>query len=560
MSVNTAKKRDLYFAFLILFFIAFSFWKVNKGMGFMDEAFYLTIPKRILQGDTLLVDEWHLSQLSGFLLVPWMVLYNLVVPDGIGIVLFFRLIYVVIQALFVVYLYICIRDRAWPVLAILPFAIYVPFNIMALSYNSMAIQCLSASLATINRKSVNLSGMFFAGLLYAASVLCCPYLVLLYLIYVFIALLRKIKRFEAIPVFHPRNLIAFSAGCLILAIITISHIIRGPLDALIPSITEMLNDPAHPARAIWQIIRTYFTSLAKSSFIALPIMGIYFGLFVWGFADTRLCDGRNRDKIFFLSVFTTFIYTLSFFAEEPLINVFGIPIAIIGLFSFITAKKKDWVTFALYYLPAMSYTFFIHCGSNQYFYAISGAAIVACIPSVLLLHNRLNQMEEMGHFSTNVKLISVFTVLTVCACMLYCRVLFTCWDGKISELSSRIDTGANQGVWTTEANSKEYSQIIEDTQFVREQSGKVLYIALEPELYLMDDKEMASYSAYENLESIENYGWEKLQAYYLINPDKRADCIYLRKSADITPEQIMEILNISGEIIESELGYTILVD
>ena len=43
----------------------------------MDEGFYLTIPYRLIQGDCLLVDEWHVSQLAGFLLIPVLKLYLL---------------------------------------------------------------------------------------------------------------------------------------------------------------------------------------------------------------------------------------------------------------------------------------------------------------------------------------------------------------------------------------------------------------------------------------------------------------------------------------------------
>ena len=44
--------------------------RIRMGMADLDESFYLTIPLRLTQGDALFVDEWHLSQLSSFLLYP----------------------------------------------------------------------------------------------------------------------------------------------------------------------------------------------------------------------------------------------------------------------------------------------------------------------------------------------------------------------------------------------------------------------------------------------------------------------------------------------------------
>ena len=57
--------------------LAFALWKSLYGFGGNDEAFYLTIPNRFLMGDAPIKDEWHLSQLSGFLLMPFVWLYNL---------------------------------------------------------------------------------------------------------------------------------------------------------------------------------------------------------------------------------------------------------------------------------------------------------------------------------------------------------------------------------------------------------------------------------------------------------------------------------------------------
>lgn len=42
--------------------------KCRYGFTNIDESFYLTIPYRLCQGDRLLLNEWHLSQLSGWIL------------------------------------------------------------------------------------------------------------------------------------------------------------------------------------------------------------------------------------------------------------------------------------------------------------------------------------------------------------------------------------------------------------------------------------------------------------------------------------------------------------
>ena len=44
------------------------FAKCKYGIGNRDESFYLTVPYRLCQGDRLFLNEWHLSQMAGWIL------------------------------------------------------------------------------------------------------------------------------------------------------------------------------------------------------------------------------------------------------------------------------------------------------------------------------------------------------------------------------------------------------------------------------------------------------------------------------------------------------------
>ena len=72
---------------------AFLFWKCKFGFAHIDESFYLTIPFRLCQGDSLILHEWHLSQLSSFLLYPVVWLYRVFFPNTVGVLYHFRLIF-----------------------------------------------------------------------------------------------------------------------------------------------------------------------------------------------------------------------------------------------------------------------------------------------------------------------------------------------------------------------------------------------------------------------------------------------------------------------------------
>ena len=120
---------------------AFLFWKCKYGFANVDESFYLTIPFRLCQGDSLFLHDWHLSQLSSVLIYPAMWLYRIIFPDTVGILFHFRLLFSFVWCIVALFIYFRLRSLSilGAMLASLAFLYYAPFGIMALSYNSMGI-------------------------------------------------------------------------------------------------------------------------------------------------------------------------------------------------------------------------------------------------------------------------------------------------------------------------------------------------------------------------------------------------------------------------------------
>ena len=78
---------------------------LRYGFGSNDEPFYQTIPHRLLMGDALFKDEWHLSLMSSFLLLPFTAVYTFFAGSTDGIVLAARIFYIVIHCAATVLLY-----------------------------------------------------------------------------------------------------------------------------------------------------------------------------------------------------------------------------------------------------------------------------------------------------------------------------------------------------------------------------------------------------------------------------------------------------------------------
>ncbi len=80
---------------VILSFILFK--RCFYGFAHIDEALYLQIPYRLVQGDALFADEWHISQLSAFIVYPFISLFRTLNGGTEGIMLFFRIMYMAAQ-------------------------------------------------------------------------------------------------------------------------------------------------------------------------------------------------------------------------------------------------------------------------------------------------------------------------------------------------------------------------------------------------------------------------------------------------------------------------------
>ncbi|MCR5222307.1 MAG: hypothetical protein K6D90_05545, partial [Lachnospiraceae bacterium] len=69
------------------------------GFCWSDETFYYSIAYRFLQGDAPFFEEWYPTQLNSIFLMPFVALYRLIAGSNDGIILTFRILYVLVSFL-----------------------------------------------------------------------------------------------------------------------------------------------------------------------------------------------------------------------------------------------------------------------------------------------------------------------------------------------------------------------------------------------------------------------------------------------------------------------------
>ena len=557
MMVKKLKLNKVDIVFMLLFLIGsiFIFYKCRYGFGNQDESFYLTVPYRLTAGDGLFINEWHLSQMAGFLIYPFMKLYQLVFDGTDGIILHFRYIFTFLHICTSLFIYVRLRKYKIAALgASISYLLFTTFGIMALSYNSIAVACTTITgilLATNDNKKWYIS--YLAGLFYAAAVLCCPYLVIGYFIYALVSIIISIKSHIKDNI---KEFIYLTLGCATLAVIFgIFVLSRASISEIMSAFPILLNDPDHPRVTILENIYKYITFIRYSNVFSELVIGGTIVLSIIIVSDKK--DGQNKYIYAIIGILLTVIYILPFIFFNRYINFLMFPSCILGLFAFLFLPKKNLKYFLFLWLNGFIYAFCVNWSSNQGFYVISTATTVSTIGSFIMIYNWLKDWD-IKKYKFNMQLkYKTCILLAVFICLMgYMRYNSLFWEnGSMSDMTEQITVGAEKGIFTTKENKEKYEQLYADTQPVRDiNDGSVLYYTTSTYLYLSDSKPSASFSAW--LSGINEPSFNKLMEYYNLNPDKIPSVIYCSKSDYNVLEYVNGFIDTFGYNLEqTELGY-----
>ena len=535
----------------ILFLIAFAeivlflLWRCRYGHASADESFYLTIPYRINQGDCLLLHEWHLSQLSGFLLYPVMRLYLWICGGTEGILLHFRILFTISWSLGAFFLYWRLKKISYygAMLASIMLLIYTPFGIMALSYNSMGILLLlSACAINITAERKKRLQFLCAGILLAGAVLCCPPLAACYII-VSVCLLNVIA-FGTIPrSIQKRVLLSWrwiTWGCFFLFLFFCTMIFsRASFGDIMRVFPLLFTDPEHPQLSFFQRTIEYAKTVLNCNRFSLPCYIIAAVITVMPFTRRVLPKKyesyiEKMEAAFFslvccISIFQLFVFLI----ESHYINFIMFPINLCVPYCVSRSDKREIrLPFWGIWLPGLVYTYCIFLTSNQKFYAVSSASVVMAAASAIILVNYTHDLferERNTKITCFLNAVIVGLIITQISAELYLRYDFVFWDSSgISAQTVAVQRGPEKGLFMNPVAYQNYMVLEKDIEQIRadKRISHMLFLTENTALYLNAEKKVASYSAWLGM-NINDNTLQRLKTYYEFCPEKIPDGIYI---------------------------------
>lgn len=570
---NRISLQTLLFYLLLLGAVMFAFWKCLYGFEGNDEAFYLTTAHRLSLGDIFIKDEWHLSQFSGFLLLPIVSLYKMIMGSTEGIILTMRFIYVIFHAAITIFVYHRLRNYGYiTVFASILYFIFTPFDIMALSYNTMALDLLVITgilIATTGSKKR--LGFIVSGLTFAGAVLCSPYLAIVYLLYgicvIIHIILKKKNNTHSIfseSIFCGKTFLCFTCGILILAAIFLIFLFSQiSFSDIVANLPGMFTDPEHPHIEFRRKIRLLWNSIYNCHpyfFIAMVSYGV---MLISMIADS---DRKNHRSFYFICSCIITVYCYILFVPDltyKYYNALIFPMIFIGLTSYILCENKPKKLLASMFILGILYAFCVSYGSNQYFYAISMATAITNISSMIFAGILLKEMKSRKDNVAYGKLLAktsfiamAFTISLLGFLQIKVKANHCFWEtGVTSTLTSEIKSGPAKGIYTNQANADTYQSLYSDLQYYKGKTpDNILILSEKTWCYLnLNNFPYGTLSAWlpENDSTL-----TRLKSYYEINPNKIPVYIYIPKTSKLDVSSIVATAQSYGyELEENNVSY-----
>ena len=476
-----------------------------------DESFYIALIDRVWKGGRLFVDEWHPTQFYVPIMLPLYSLYRLVYPDGTGVILFFRIIYILISFLCSLILYRkCYKNYPAAISLIVAFIplLYSRANIQGLSYYNLCFQFSLLGFLFFFSKNSKIQ-WFASGVFFFLAELCNPYLFvvifpLLILAAIFLANIRKKAIYCIIA--------QFSSASIYLVWLAIKF----NLIDVLSQFHHLLEDNEHQQTIISRIILILYQYKHNNSLLAVLLV-ILGGIIV--LRSNKKKSIKYLKVIYFALVLIVLIRSMVL-SYNSICYIESLTVTLLA-FPFINKRTKtDDIKLGLYlYACGIILALSFLLASNTGLDAMTTGFSLSSCGGLLIIHDHFINNED---YKTGKHLILMFSILLICTFSAH-RFLGIYRDAPLWNLTERIEIGPASGLNTTPEHKQQYESIVKSLTSVQQKypNESVLYSKELSLAYVVTDWQCASYTVYKA-----PINDERLEQYYLSHSRPTIVCIF----------------------------------
>ena len=601
------QKTDILFAGALLAGLLLHMFFLFIVPFFHDETYYATVPFRlILNGDSLIQHEWHLTQFfTVFSYLP-MYIWTTIKNSADGVFIFLRCTYLLMHTSLAVLIYRFFRKYGnWAILASMIFFVQVTYRIQAISYQSMLavfLLLLSLCLVSIYQKQ-SIKFYIFAGVCYGGCCISNPLFCLAFVLYLLVCALwtkrenlinyiakiktaekdkkltKKQKREQKKQVlqvfpntenyncfFNKDAILWISCGILIMVIFAVSFffLTGGTIDSIIDNVDNLLGTSEYDITsnsALDKPLKTleYFSKANFGMPFILPL------IFVALFFDKN--KRRNAHRFVYLVVSLAWCV---FFMVATLIsadfNLFGVsfPFFVVSTVCYVLTKNKNKVLFNCMYIPCLIAAFIHYLAVDTH---LAGIGVVIAVGNVVGVFFAMDLWKEMKSVpnknneespkkkraNTNCKIIAVSFAIQI---LFY--GIFYMYGQVPMENPIKATTGPYSGLYMSQEQYNQYDKAIDDMDIIKtltDEDDPVLLASYNNWMYLYLERPMATYSTWYR----GNINPTMLIKYYKENPEKIPKYIYIETNNPDNPtlQTVGELFSFSKEILSNGILLTV---
>ena len=588
------KKTDLFFVLALLLGLLVHSYFISIIPFSQDESFYLTIPFRILNGDSLVQHEWHLTQFSSLFSYLPVYIWTSITGSTDSIFLFSRCTYLVIHTAIAVVIYIFFRKYGnWAIMASMIFYIQIAYRIQAISYQSVlviSLLILSLCLISIFQKS-SVKSYVFAGICFGCCCVCNPFFCIEFAVYLFICALwtkrqvfvnhliktrsigsskkqkgltkkqkRQLKQqqLEAFPnlenyncFFSKEAVLWISCGVLVVAVIAVVFFFStgGTVSSIEDNIENLLGSSEYDI-ASKSVFFKFIDTLKYFSMANLGIPWILPLIFSVLLFDKKRKHNIHRFAYLTISIFWSAIFMFATLKEGDY-NLFAVslPFCVISTLCYILTENKNKTLFYCMYIPCLIATFIQYLAADTHLAAIGVILAVNNVAGVFFSMDLWKEMRSVSQNeleATNKKntgLLRGVIIVSFCLQILFYG-LFYQFEQVNKNNAVKASVGPYSGLYMTEQQLDRYNKLINDMDVIKklsENDDPILIDSYGTWMYLYLERPVATYMTW-YLGTLEP---KQLTNYYRESPEKIPKYIYFE-----SPDPKKVNIQVANELFE----------
>lgn len=573
------KKTDLFFLIYLLLALLVHTYFVFITPFSDDESFYASIPFRIVNGDSLIQHEWHLTQFSSLFQYLPVYIWTAIKGSADSIIIFLRYIYLSIHTTIAVIIYSFFRKYGnWAIMASMMFFVQIPYRFIAISYQSVfviSLLLLSLCMLAIYKKS-SVCFYIFAGICFGCCCICNPLFCIVFALYLVTCALwtkrqslasamlgikssnaikngkrltkrqrkeQKQQMLDTFPnmeryncFFTKEAILWFSCGIFIIAVIAIVFFFStgGTFHSIQDNIENLLGSTEYDITffSIFSKLKetiNYFNMANLNMPWILPI------LFIVLLFDRNRKSNKHRFVYLSISILWSVLFVFAMLKVSDFYSfAFSLPFFIFSTICYILTKNKNKNLFYCMYIPCLIATLFQYLAANTHLAVIGVVLAINNVAGVFFAMDLWKEMHLDSQNSSetiNKEKTNWFRNIIIVGFSL--QILFYGIFYQHEQIyrkdSPKATVGPYKGLYMTGMQYNEYNKSINDIDLIKNISQKyepVLLASFNSWMYLYLDRPIATYTTWYQgtLEP------KLLIGYYRENPEKIPRYIYYESS------------------------------